>query len=259
MADWKIAAPTLYHCEPAWKWSRADPLDDFDFWMVLHGRGEMTVNGATFSLETGRWVLLQPGDHPEAGHDPRHPLVVFACHFQTSPPGRLSENVVEGICHAPLRHETEQAAQAFHEGATGRALAAAILRRVILQTFHSLARPVEAGRGYRLDVLAREIRSSPGRDWTAGGLAREAGLSLPHLNRLWRAEWGIAPGRFIIREKIRRAMVLLRESDLTIQQIADSLGYNDVFFFHRQFRSVAGTTPRAVRLGAETRLDQAVN
>jgi len=245
----------LYHCEPAWKWNRADPLGDFDFWMVLQGRGGMEVGGATHALEAGSWFLLQPGDHPQAWHDPRHPLVVFASHFQTSPPGRLAGGVIEGICRESLRHEAEQAAQAFHEGATGRVLAAAILRRIILQAFHSLARPTESGRKHRLDILAREIRSSPGRNWAVAAMAREAGLSIPHLNRLWRAAWGMAPGRFIIRQKVQRAILLLRESDLTIQQIADSLGYNDVFFFHRQFRAVAGVTPRAVRLGAETSLE----
>lgn len=252
MTGWEIASPALYHCEPAWKWSRAEPLEDFDFWMVLQGRGGLTVGRETHELEPGRWFLLQPGDHPEAWHDPRHPLVVFACHFQTDRPGRLAGSVIEGVCQKSLRHEAEQAAQAFHEGATGRALAAAILRRIILQVFHAQTRPAESGRKHRLDVLAREIRSSPGRAWTVATMAREAGLSIPHLNRLWRAAWGMAPGQFIIRQKVQRAILLLRESDLTIQQIADSLGYHDVFFFHRQFRTVAGATPRAVRLGAES-------
>jgi len=57
------------------------------------------------------------------------------------------------------------------------------------------------------------------------------------------------PGQFVIRQRVLRAITLLRESDLPIQQIAETLGYNDVFFFHRQFRRVAGATPRSVRLG----------
>lgn len=30
---------------------------------------------------------------------------------------------------------------------------------------------------------------------------------------------------------------------MSLKQIAESLGYTDVYFFHRQFKSVAGVTP----------------
>ncbi len=35
----------------------------------------------------------------------------------------------------------------------------------------------------------------------------------------------------------------MEESALSLEQIADSLGYTDVYFFHRQFKNVVGVTP----------------
>ena len=100
-----------------------------------------------------------------------------------------------------------------------------------------------------------EIRSAPGRAWTIPAMARHCGLSVPHFNRLWLATFHSSPGRYLIEHRIQRATQLLRESDLSIQQIAESLGYNDVYFFHRQFRQLTGVTPRAARLGAPSLLD----
>ncbi|MFZ4683615.1 MAG: helix-turn-helix domain-containing protein [Terrimicrobiaceae bacterium] len=253
---WELQAPRLHSCEPAWKWNPSKGLTDYDFWLVLQGRGRMRLGGEDFDLETGRWFLLQPGDGPDASHDPANPLVVFACHFL--PAGevrRLHRGVISGICREPLRQSAELAAQVFPEGPTGRELAAATLRQILWQAAHSLTGKAGGSVHSRLDALAMEIRSAPGRSWTMAEMARKSALSLPHLNRLWRAAWGLAPRQFVIRERVLRAVMLLRESDMTIQQIAESLGYNDVFFFHRQFRRTAGVTPRAVRLGAKTRLD----
>lgn len=231
-------------------------MQDFDFWLVLEGRGRMRLGLEEYELEAGRWFLLQPGDRPEARHDPENPLVVFACHFQpVRESGRFQPGVISGVSRQPLRHGAELAAQVFQEGPTGRELASATVRQTLLQAAHSLTRQTGGSGRNRLDSLAREIRSAPGRSWTMAELARKSALSLPHLNRLWRAAWGLAPGQYVIRERVQRAVMLLRESDMTIQQIAESLGYNDVFFFHRQFRRAVGVTPRAVRLGAKTQLD----
>ncbi len=250
---WKLSPPRLHHCEAAWKWN-PPPLADFDFWLVLKGRGSLNVGRRDFPLVAGRWFLLQPGDQPAASHDPKHPLQVFACHF--SPPGmtRLTEDVLSGLSPDPPQLEAEKTTKVFREGPTGRALATALLRQMILQEIHSGTRQPTDGRN-RLDDLALAVRSSPGRDWNITAMARQCGLSVPHFNRLWRTACGMAPGRYIIHHRIRRAAELLRESNLSIQQIADTLGYRDVFFFHRQFRRFAGATPRAVRLGERSRLD----
>jgi len=216
----------------------------------------MRLAGDEYEAEAGRWFLLQPGDVPDAQHEPENPLVIFACHFQPAGGGgRFRRETVTGICREPLRLDAERAARVYREGPTGRELASATLRQMMVQTAHSLTRQPDGSGRSRLDALAMEIRSAPGRKWTMAEMARKSALSLPHLNRLWRASWGLAPRQFVIRERVLRAVMLLRESDMTIQQIAESLGYNDVFFFHRQFRRTAAVTPRAVRLGAKTRLD----
>jgi AraC-like DNA-binding protein len=45
-----------------------------------------------------------------------------------------------------------------------------------------------------------------------------------------------------------RAGGLLRETDLSVKEIANRLGYEDQFYFSRLFKLVNGISPRAYRL-----------
>jgi AraC family transcriptional regulator of arabinose operon len=53
--------------------------------------------------------------------------------------------------------------------------------------------------------------------------------------------------RFAIRQRVQRAQQLLRGSSMQISEIADALGYVDVYFFSRQFKQATGVSPSTYR------------
>lgn len=67
-------------------------------------------------------------------------------------------------------------------------------------------------------------------------LAAKAHLSRMHYTRSFQKLTGESPNRFQIRERMDRACTLLRQTTMTLEHIAEVIGYNDVFFFSRQFR-----------------------
>jgi AraC-like DNA-binding protein len=78
-------------------------------------------------------------------------------------------------------------------------------------------------------------------------LAQEAGLSPAHFGRLFRAHTGQTPKEFLLRVRMTRAQYFLRETDMSISEIAERLGYADVFFFSRQFKQKNGLSPSRFR------------
>jgi len=74
-------------------------------------------------------------------------------------------------------------------------------------------------------------------------VARHAGYSSDHLTRLFKQVRGVSLQEYLIGHRIRQARQLLRESTLSVTQIADRLGYRDVYFFSRQFRQMTKETP----------------
>lgn len=78
-------------------------------------------------------------------------------------------------------------------------------------------------------------------------LARLLGISREHLSRVFKAEAGTSPHRFIQREKALLACHLLKETSLTAKEIARDLGFESAARFTRTFRRVMLTTPTAFR------------
>jgi AraC family transcriptional regulator len=78
-------------------------------------------------------------------------------------------------------------------------------------------------------------------------LADVIGLSRFHFVRSFKKTTGIAPYQYLLRRRIERAQLLLREGSLSIGDIALSVGFKSAARFNRAFRRIVGTTPSAYR------------
>jgi AraC-like DNA-binding protein len=78
-------------------------------------------------------------------------------------------------------------------------------------------------------------------------MANAAQLSPDYFSRLFGNTYGLVPRDWIVGEGIHAAARLLRETGLTIYQIASQLGYANVSQFSRQFAQVLGTNARTYR------------
>ncbi|MDR3708311.1 MAG: helix-turn-helix transcriptional regulator [Capsulimonadaceae bacterium] len=82
-------------------------------------------------------------------------------------------------------------------------------------------------------------------------LASDCGLSHSHLARLFRAEMGLPPIRYINRRRLEIALNLLRHTNIPIHAIAEQVGIADLQLFNKMIRRVAGISPRAIRAGGD--------
>ena len=78
-------------------------------------------------------------------------------------------------------------------------------------------------------------------------LATRYGLSLTTLREQFKAATGTTMHDYVLQNRMVAARTLLHETDLPLKAIADQLGYNDVFYFSRQFRRFVGVTPGGYR------------
>ncbi len=97
-----------------------------------------------------------------------------------------------------------------------------------------------------LPVFKRLANVENGRPATAE-LAAAANLSASRFLAIFRSLTGTSPGRYFEQGRIRRSCILLRSSRLTINEIADRLGYADAFHFSRHFKAAMGVSPSAYR------------
>ena len=79
-------------------------------------------------------------------------------------------------------------------------------------------------------------------------IAKEFNYSVGHLCRKFKLEIGDSIVNYIIKYRISMAMKLLFErQDLSIEEIALDIGFNDVQFFDKTFKKLVGMTPGQYR------------
>lgn len=81
------------------------------------------------------------------------------------------------------------------------------------------------------------------RDPSAAELAVACGLSEGHFARAFRAAMGLPPHRWLIRQRVNKAMHLLRHTDRLLPDIALACGFADQSHLTRAFTRIVGVSP----------------
>jgi len=81
------------------------------------------------------------------------------------------------------------------------------------------------------------------------GLAEMTGLSASYFSRAFKASTGMAPHRWYLTERVRRAQRALIETNDSLAEVALASGFADQSHFTRAFRTITGASPGAWRRG----------
>ncbi len=105
-------------------------------------------------------------------------------------------------------------------------------------------------------LLRRLLRAKDGMDatsyeaWPVERLAAVSGVSKAHFARSFKQAFGVPPHRYLLTRRIEQATTLLRDTDLSITDIAFATGWESLGTFGRTFHDVTGRSPSAMRVEA---------
>jgi transcriptional regulator GlxA family with amidase domain len=84
-------------------------------------------------------------------------------------------------------------------------------------------------------------------EWPVPRLARVSGVSAAHFARSFKQAFGVPPHRYLLTRRIERAKALLRDTELSVTDIAFQTGWSSLGTFGRTFRDVTGESPSTTR------------
>jgi AraC-like DNA-binding protein len=99
----------------------------------------------------------------------------------------------------------------------------------------------------RVSEAIRLIETEAERPISLDELADASATSRYHFLRIFRAVAGMTPYQYVLRTRLHRAAIRLRNGDEPVSTIALEAGFNDLSTFNRRFRRVMGVTPLAYR------------
>ncbi|MDO7907013.1 AraC family transcriptional regulator [Paenibacillus sp. JX-17] len=242
-------------CEPGWKWQKREkPMPNYDLFYVWSGEGTVVVNDVPFAVQKGSCFLFRPGDHTHATHNPQKPLVITYIHFDvTEPvedipePYRVLEDAFE------FEHMLSRCVRLGLDQPYG---AAEEVQLLLKQMMICLLRndrefPVERKVTHQLTEalleVANYVRLHPGLPHRVQDLAGRAGLSPRYFSVRFKELIGMPVQTYIIQKRIERAQHMLQHAGMNVTEVAEALGYRDIFFFSRQFKQHTGKSPSEIR------------
>jgi transcriptional regulator GlxA family with amidase domain len=84
-------------------------------------------------------------------------------------------------------------------------------------------------------------------EWPVQRLSQVSAVSEAHFARSFKEAFGVPPHRYLLTRRIERATALLRETDLSITDIAFQTGWSSLGTFGRTFRDITGESPGELR------------
>ncbi|MDO7908029.1 AraC family transcriptional regulator [Paenibacillus sp. JX-17] len=232
---------------------------------VIEGRGRFEQNGGTYDLRANDIFCLFPGMTHEYATDPEHRLQKLFIAFDGPMAAQLLQRIgltaeqphQSGVLNDQLVRRMWNILNAASSPEPG----SAELGRLagFLQLFHELERITTTAPGIDQPFI---------QDWLEQGMhfmkvhytegitvaqaAEHAGVERTHFTRRFHQTYGITPIQYLQQLKIDKAKELLRDTSYTLTEIAQTVGYPDMFTFSKAFKKLTETTPKQYRLRQQT-------
>lgn len=115
----------------------------------------------------------------------------------------------------------------------------------VLNKLSNAAHPADQGNA--ITPALNRINHHLNEDFDVPSLAAECAMSESTFRRMFRKQTGMTPIRYIHTEKMKKACLMLRDSESSVSEICALLGFYDDAYFCKLFKEYHGVTPAQYR------------
>lgn len=259
--------------EGGWKYPLHDhPL--FELNMALEGEQHFLVDGREITVGAGDILLLKPGEAHSCSTHPGRGMTYLCIHFGVDEPElKLQLGRIGASLHGPgsplwealypLLADMGAPGTMEREIGSNKMKSLSLCLELISALSRLLADPPEGflretGRNDRLameiaDKIGSLASEQPRLDKDElmkrgiAGIASELGYSPTYCARLFKSVYGVSPRQYLSTVKLRESQLLLLNRELTMEQIAERLGFRDAAHFSKQFKRWTDLSPSEYR------------
>ncbi|NMA65215.1 MAG: AraC family transcriptional regulator [Clostridiaceae bacterium] len=249
-------------CSPWHSWGPG-VRDHFIIHIVHKGQGSFTSNGKTYKLKTGQGFLICPGQIVQYEADASFPWTYSWVGFH----GLKSEAILKSAALTSENPVFECSNNSYKDLMinTLNSMIAELRREKVselmlagyLYLFLSylvknqkkilhVSRNVKNTDKYVSDAIDY-IEKNYARHITVGEVAQTINIDRSYLSSLFNKFLGISPRDFIIKYRMDKACELLKNPQLSVGDVARSVGYEDPFQFSKTFKKTIGLPPLKYR------------
>lgn len=225
--------------------------------ICVHGKGTYETKAGKFEVLPGQFFILQPNEQHKYEADIFEPWSIYWLRIG----GSYAENFCKGSltkkCYKPNYNKfISEICKHFDDIYTtlenGYSINNIAYANMALQ--HVLALLV-----YRLQENQKDSMSMPEKAihfmkenltscYSLQELSVMFGYSSSQFSNIFRKETGYSPIDYFIHLKIQHSCILLDLTDKKIYEVAESVGYDDPYYFSRLFKKIMHVSPELYRM-----------
>lgn len=242
--------------------ARSHAHDFYEISYALSGSGQIVINRRKYNLTGGELFVLKPGTaHKEYTSGSQKIRFVFLNISFEDRAGRsavLPWNFPAWIRNANPRIFRSLITRLLNEDYFHMPGSTRMLEALCIELFIELFRACEGNRRSHLSpgqIRRRGMLSSArnyiennySSDITLDDMAAQAYLSPAYFCASFTEEFGTSPVQYLTHVRIEQAKKLLENPRSKLADICRQVGYEDVYYFSRRFKQLAGTSPSKFR------------
>lgn len=217
---------------------------------IEEGTGCVHIDSEVFYPSAGDSYFLQEGRSQYYYSDKEHPWKKYFLNFS----GKLATSLTEGYGLACQSHFAGLSIKeelltiieiAKHSESDPTAEIVGILNGIFLK-LHAHARA--DGSGVGIAERAREfLETKTASRFRIEDLCRHVQRSESQTIRIFKKAYGVTPYAYLLEKKLELAGQLLRDTNLSVREIAEKLFFADEYYFSNVFKKRMGMSPSAYR------------
>lgn len=256
----RTAEEEPYHCH-----------DITELAFVMSGTGRYHIEGQIYEVSEGDLLIFKPGVHHQAlyvpeAENPTTEFFVGFCdvHLEGREPGDIPLPGGGYILHTTgeLRQRIFRICSSMEAESTvcwqGRYyMLKAYLMQLLLLILKEQSHLPESLKGYSFDSVNRKyvveqivnyFEDHYNEKISLDTIAENMYLSPFYISKIFKSETGDTPIRHLINIRLEKAKELLvQEKEMSIQEVAAAVGYDDAYHFSKLFKKYYGEAPSKIR------------
>lgn len=215
------------------------------FVFFLSGGSEYIFDGYSFTAHSDNLIYLARGSVYEMRIAEKSEFICIDFEFDTAMPQK-SELFAD--ISPDIKNKFIKALSAESKKDCGYLCCVlSVLYGIYESAVKSAAKPYAKNGGIFAEITAFVLKHYTEPNFTVAEIAEFAGLSEVHIRRIFKNSVNCSPIAYINYLKIEKAKNLLRSSNYSIAETAESVGINDPYYFSRFFKKSTGMSPTDYR------------
>ena len=234
---------------------------------ILSGKGRYLVEGNVFDVEAGDMIICNPGvHHQNLIIEGQEPTVEFYTgftdfHFKNMSPNSIDLPDGSVVLHLGAEAKQEVNKQCYEmlaENEAGQVGKYFMLKAHLMQILLIIMREIietpkvkqlgcnfeTYNKSYAVKRIINYLNENYEHKISLDQIAHNMYLSPVYISKIFKEETGDSPINYLIKIRLEKAKeILINDSNGSIKNIANEVGYEDVYHFSKLFKKYYGISP----------------